>query len=318
MVFALRIGQADAAGTMAECRQLIGAVMSPFWHMPMAQGYLAYYLVKAGERERAARLVELRMSEGLAAIPKDSEWLTCLALLGEAGRLLDHRAAVTTCAAALQPYRQLWLYDGIGAACYGRVAGFLDRFAEFLGNQPVEPPSNTIGELRRTGGVWSIRWRGASAVVTDAKGVRDLAALLASPRTPVHVLDLVGAGHFGSGDTGPLLDEAARRAYKTRLRELTDELAEAEEFADVGQLERLRAEQAFLAHELAAALGLGGRVRASGDPIERARKAVSMRIGAAIKAIDQVHPSLGRHLKASIRTGRQCVYEPEDDVTWHV
>jgi hypothetical protein len=83
-------------------------------------------------------------------------------------------------------------------------------------------------------------------------------------------------------------------------------------------LERLRAEHDFIAHELAAALGLGGRARVAGDPVERARKAVSMRIGAAIKMIDGVHPSLARHLRASVRTGRHCVYEPEHDVSWQI
>ena len=98
---------------------------------------------------------------------------------------------------------------------------------------------------------------------------------------------------------------------------MTDELAEAEQFADVGRAERLRTEQQFLVHELAAALGLGGRARVAGDPVERARKAVSMRIAAAIRMIERVHAPLGRHLRASVRTGRHCVYEPEDDVTWH-
>ncbi|MCW2540951.1 MAG: hypothetical protein JWN95_2676 [Frankiales bacterium] len=322
MVFTLRIGKADATGTIADCRELIDEVMAPFWDVPMAQGYLAYYLVKAGDRERAARLVEQRMSEGIAAIPKDSEWLTSVALLGEAARLLGHQAAVTACAGVLETYRELWLYDGIGAACYGRVATFLDRFTEFLGSLPVElpvgPPTAAVGELHRTGAVWSISWRREHATVPDGKGVRDLAALLTRAGTPIHVLDLVGAGRAGGGDTGPALDQQARMAYKTRLRELTDELAEAEQFADVGRAERLRTEQEFLAHELAAALGLGGRARVTGDPVERARKAVSMRIAAAIKAIDQVHPSLGRHLRASVHTGRHCVYEPEDEVTWQL
>jgi hypothetical protein len=235
--------------------------------------------------------------------------------------LLEHRAAVTACAAAIEPYRDLWLYDGIGAACYGRVGELLDRFAEFLGTRPgeprVAPADGSVGELRRTGAAWSISWRGEPATVADAKGIRDLATLLGHPRTPIHVLELMGTGWSGGGDAGPLLDQQARTAYRNRLRELTDELAEAEEFADVGRAERLRTEQQFLARELAAALGLGGRTRVAGDPVERARKAVSMRIAAAIRAIDRVHAPLGRHLRASVRTGRHCVYEPEDDVTWH-
>ena len=173
-------------GTMPDDRDLIDEVMASFCDAPMAQGYLAYYLVKAGERTRAARLVEQRAAEGIAAIPRDAEWLTSVALLGEAGRLLDHRAAVTACAAALRPYRELWLYDGIGAACYGRVAEFLDRFADFLGIRPVEPPpvpAGTVGELRRTGTAWSVSWRGEPATVADAKGVRRSRQ---APEPPAH------------------------------------------------------------------------------------------------------------------------------------
>jgi hypothetical protein len=317
MVFSLRIGKADATGTMAEFVEHIDAVMSRFASSPMAQGYLAYYYAKAGELTRAERLIGQRMSEGLGAISQDAEWLASVTLLGEAARLVGHREAVSSCADALGPYRQLWLYDGLGAACYGRVGDYLDRFADFLGARRGGSRTAVVGELLRTGAVWSLQWRGQSATVADAKGVRDLATLLAHPRVPVHVLDLVGNGP-AQGDTGPLLDQQARSAYKARLRELAGELDEAEQYADVGRVDRLRAEQEFLVHELAAALGLGGRVRASGDPVERARKAVSMRIGAAIKAIDQVHQPLARHLRASVRTGRHCVYEPEEDVSWRL
>lgn len=201
MVATQRIGQADATGTMAALLDVIDAVMAPFLDSPMAQGYLAYYLTKAGEHDRARRLVEQRMSDGIDVVPKDSEWLTCVALLGEAGRLLGHRGAVEACAAAVRPYRDLWLYDGIGAACYGPVASFLDRFDEFLGTPPAAPKTRVTGELHRTGAVWTLRWRGESATIPDAKGVRDLAALLARPRTPIHVLDLAVAVVSVWGDT---------------------------------------------------------------------------------------------------------------------
>lgn len=321
MMFSLQMGRADATGRMHEQLGLIDEVMGPFSEAPMAQCYLAYYLVKAGDHARAVGLVDQRLSDGLAAIPKDAEWLTSVALLGEAGRLLERHAAVTACAAALEPYRDLWLYDGIGAACYGRVADRLDRFSAFLGAAPSRAPAEraagSVGELRKTGTAWSITWRGQSVTMADTKGVRDLATLLRHPRTPIHVLDLMGTAHTGDHDTGPLLDQQARSAYKARLRELSEELEEAEQRADPGRAERLHTERQFLAHELAAALGLGGRARVTGDPAERARKAVSMRIAAALTAIEHVHPPLGRHLRASIRTGRFCVYEPEDDVTWY-
>lgn len=78
----------------------------------------------------------------------------------------------------------------------------------------------------------------------------------------------------------------------------------------------MQAEKDFLLAELGAALGLGGRPRVAGDRVERARKAVTMRIGTAQKAIAQVHPGLARHLRNSLTTGRFCCYRPEDEVTW--
>jgi hypothetical protein len=59
-------------------------------------------------------------------------------------------------------------------------------------------------------------------------------------------------------------------------------------------------------------------VRVGGDPAERARKAVTMRIRAALKAMDLVHPELARHLRHSVTTGRACCYRPERDVVWRL
>jgi len=72
----------------------------------------------------------------------------------------------------------------------------------------------------------------------------------------------------------------------------------------------------MLAAELAGALGLSGRARFAGDPAERARKAVTMRIRAAISAIAAQDDALARHLRNTIRTGRLCSYQPEETVSW--
>ena len=121
-----------------------------------------------------------------------------------------------------------------------------------------------------------------------------------------------------SADTGPVLDKRARADYRRRLADLEEELAEADANADVGRPSALAAERDFLAGELASALGLGGRPRVTGDPAERARKAVTMRVGTALKAIAEVHPALARHLRASISTGRFCSYRPENPVSWQM
>ncbi|MGH9188125.1 MAG: ATPase, partial [Acidimicrobiales bacterium] len=172
--------------------------------------------------------------------------------------------------------------------------------------------------FRREGAVWRVDWHGADTTVNDSKGMGDIAILLARPGTEVDVLDLMGAGRgvLVDGGVGPLIDETAKRAYRQRLGDLDEDIADAETNADLGQLSALREERQFLLDELSAVLGLGGRPRVSGDQRERARKAVGMRIRTALKAIDAAHPALGRHLRNSITTGRFCRYRPEQPTTW--
>lgn len=187
----------------------------------------------------------------------------------------------------------------------------------------VDAPERPSGEFRRSGRVWHVQWDGKPATVPDSKGMRDLAALLAVPGREVPVLDLVEAAGgppaaAAGGDVGERLDKPARDAYRQRLADIEDELAEARERADAGRVDDLRNEQEFLAAELAGALGLGGRARRVGDPVERARKAVTMRIRTALKAIREVSPALALHLDRSVTTGRMCAYRPERPVRWRL
>jgi hypothetical protein len=95
-----------------------------------------------------------------------------------------------------------------------------------------------------------------------------------------------------------------------------DELDSASLDGDRGRIEQAQAERDFLLAELSSALGLAGRPRRAGDPVERARKAVTMRIATAQKAIEAVHPELARHLRNSVATGRFCAYRPDQTIGW--
>ena len=69
---------------------------------------------------------------------------------------------------------------------------------------------------------------------------------------------------------------------------------------------------------LSAALGPGDRVRFAGDPAERARKAVTTRIRAAVSTIAEPDLALARHLCNAVRTGRLCSYQPEETVSGQI
>jgi hypothetical protein len=175
-------------------------------------------------------------------------------------------------------------------------------------------------EFRRDGEVWTLVFAGRRAQLRDAKGLRDLAVLLAAPGQEVAAADLVTGGAqpvqaFGSD---PVLDDRARAEYRARLADLDDELAQADAHHDIERSAWLAAERDALIDELARATGLGGRRRRLGDAAERARTTVTARIRDAIGRIERAHPELGRHLRASIVTGTRCAYRPAETVRWSI
>lgn len=305
MAWTLEMAIARARGTVAEvvpfAESMLGSWTDayPAWHCSFAAIF-----AEAGQPERARRHLDRALAAGIETIPKDSEWIEILWQLGEAAMLLDEPEAVRAVHDALGPYADLWVVDGIAAAARPRQAATTEQ-----------------GEFRREGELWHLRFRGRRATVAHSKGMGDLAALLARPGREIHVLDLVEAAggpsaRAAEAGTGPLLDRQARSAYTARLAELDEDIAAAEADADIGTAERLRTERDFLAAELGAALGLGGRLRTEGDRTERARKAVTMRIATALKAIEAVHPDLAHDLRLAVSTGRFCAYRPEQPTAW--
>lgn len=182
---------------------------------------------------------------------------------------------------------------------------------------PPEPREDEARLSRLSPDVWEIVYGEQSVQLPDLKGLHDLAVLLSRPGEVFHCLDL--SGRSGEDDTGEaVLDARARAQVKARLRQLQEDLAEAEDLGDIGRAEKLRTEMDRLLEALSSALGLGGRNRRLGDQAERARSAVTWRIRHAIGKIAAAHPELGRHLKNAVKTGTYCSYEPERACHWQI
>ena len=82
--------------------------------------------------------------------------------------------------------------------------------------------------MTREGDVWTVRFDARTVRLKDAKGMRLLARLLSDPGHEIHALDLAGApGLVGGDDGGPVLDAAAKDAYRRRLNDLAEDLEEA-------------------------------------------------------------------------------------------
>jgi hypothetical protein len=184
----------------------------------------------------------------------------------------------------------------------------------------------------RDGEFWALGFAGRVVRLRDSKGLRDIARLLACPGRELAAVDLAAsvqpgilAARYGTqaesglglqADAGPLLDAQARHEYRERLKEVEGELAEAAADNDPERAAQAHRERDLLLSQLGAAVGLGGRQRASLDPAERARKAVTGRIREAIGHIEVVHSELGHHLRRSIRTGTFCAYDPPAPTVW--
>jgi hypothetical protein len=286
--------------------------------------------VAAGLDERsAAQMIYdlLRPHSGLWAVdgiagccwgPVDLELCTLAIVLDRAAEAHEHLDRARRSA------------EQVGAVL---IAGEIDKLEQTTARgasveataRTYDAPTDADNLFRLDGQFWTLTYRGHMVRLKDAKGLRDLSRLLSEPGREFHVLDLAGraaAGRDGdlrsasAGDLGELLDVRARAEYRRRLAELDEELIDAEDCADLARAERARTEREFLAAELASALGLGGRPRRAGDPVERARKAVTGRIRMTIGRIEPEHPALARHLGVAVRTGTYCAYEPEIAIAW--
>lgn len=216
----------------------------------------------------------------------------------------------------------LRLAHGVGS----QVSGAVPTESANRRPDPRHPTPDT-SLFRRTGDLWMITFSGTTVQLRHARGLQYLARLLAQPTRELHATELIGASGATApsadaaqviaadlGDAGTVLDAAATAQYQRRLAELRGELEEADANHDLGRAARLRAELEFLADQLATA----GRGRRTASHAERARVTVTKGVVAAMKKIAAAHPALGRHLKATIRTGYFCSYTPDPRVDWEV
>lgn len=178
------------------------------------------------------------------------------------------------------------------------------------------PPKRRV-QLHAEGPVWVIRQENRVSHLKPLRGLAYLARLLRNPGVEVHALELTAEAHPDDGqrpavgaDLGPALDARAKKELRQRLHDLRDALDEAESNGDTGQAERARAEIDAIEAAVLQAVGRGGRDRPRGAAAERARAAVTKAIRAAIREIEAHEPSLGEVLRATVRTGLFCAYEP--------
>lgn len=183
--------------------------------------------------------------------------------------------------------------------------------------------------LRCEQGSWAAEFDGVRIRLPATKGLRYLAALMASAGVERHVLDLVdqiegvvldGPDRHRLGDAGDLLDGTARQTYRRRIEQLRSEIEELLAFGDDERAAKVQEECDELVAQLAAAFGLSGRSRRAASAAERARLNVTRSVRTTIARIRDDLPEAGEALDRCVRTGLYCAFEPDlsDPVRWVV
>lgn len=295
---------------------------------------MAPLLVRVGRRQSAAVLLVAVESADAAVSPLQVPTLDDTRAELAVELALD---AVTARGRALRVEQLLsFVHQELQAVREERALATSDpaEAGPFPAGPSAVPPNATQAELARVGNLWRVTYAGTSVHLPSSKGMSDLAALLAQPGRDLAALDLAAGTQPGArqptiasaaasanlgrpGDLGPTLDAQARAAYTARIRELQSDLDEADAAGDVSRGTRAQDELDVLTRELSTAYGLRGPRRV-GDPAEKARSAVTMRLRATLAKVGSAHPELGAHLRRSISTGRFCRYDPEEPVRWQV
>jgi tetratricopeptide (TPR) repeat protein len=285
----------------------------------------AFVLLFAGDVEGA-----IARREMTDAIPFVDAPAYCAVAYAHAGRIAEARAEL---ARFHEEYRSkiafggdyppgaplAWLFDANPFRRPEDIALIREGFHRLdepeAAAPPLAVPNDRGALLARAGEGWIVEFAGRRAILPDLKGLRDIRRLLERPGEETHCLDLAERSETAYGSDAAL-DERARTALKARIRDLGEELADAEDMNDTGRAERARDEMDRLVEALSQALGLGGRGRRIGDLAERARSTVTWRIRYALRRTEAAHPALGTHLAQSLRTGAFCLYRPWERVDW--
>jgi tetratricopeptide (TPR) repeat protein len=313
----------------------------------------AFLWVCAGDLDRARTLTHSFHGRVLVDLPLDVNWLLTLQCVLEAALAVADREVITTAAGLLLPYEGRAVINAGAVMFHGVTDDTLARAAAVLGDAATadrlrsralatyervgaqwwrdrlarwSPPLVTMPVCQPrhlhpiVGGLWLIGSEGTAVPLRPLRGFGYLRDLVRRPGQPIAALDLVGAGTgvVAESGHGEILDRQALTAYRQRLRDLDEDLAEAERWSDTGRLDTLRGERHALLDELARATGLNGRIRTGGSSQERARIAVQKAIAAAIERIATIDQPLARHLRTAIRTGLTCSYQSssEDSPGW--
>jgi hypothetical protein len=350
----IQSGDADALVPLAELAESFAVAEG----VAAVYAEAAVWWLGAQRPDRARLLLDTFHGTALDELPRDMNWLLTLQSILEVALALGDEHLTQKVVGLLKPYpgravvnagavmfhgvtddtlarahavlgddaesarlraQALATYERIGAQWWRhRLITNLPERAVAPAAPVAEPTLATIHLYPTQGELWMIGH--GPTPVAPLRGYGYLRELVRRRGQPIRALDLAASGlpTVEATGLGELADPRALAAYRRRLTELEEELAEAEAWADTGRLGAAQAEREALLDEVGRVTGLAGRLRTTGSSQERARVAVRKAISTALERIALFDEPLSRHLRGSVHTGLICTYDPEPDQqrTW--
>ena len=322
----VELGVGDLDGVAAACEELLAR--ADRLDVPGLQARVAAVrarvLAAAGDVSGAIGTLETALDH----LPATGVPLLRATLLIDLVRL--HDQVGNRAAARVEARRAVAALAGLDVVLPADEVALLERFGVAA---PTTGPRSALHSATLSPGdrCWVATCGDTRVRLSDTKGLRYLAELLAGPGVERHVLDLVDrvegvasgeapVDRRHLGDAGELVDARARNAYRHRIEALRGEIDDALETGAEERAEALQAELDQLVGQLAQAFGLGGRSRRASSAAERARLNVTRALRAATARLSEALPEAGTVLDRRLRTGLYCAYEPQDgdDVRWVV
>lgn len=269
---------------------------------------LALLSAVVGELGAAVELMELAQND----VRRIGNQTVAVIMAAEHAELLRRRGDP-----ADRQRRSVLLAEAVDGADRLGLVGRIDAWREelLLTGSPADVTDPRAAARTRTAVLeqrsdgWTLQRDGETFRLPDSVGMRHIAVLLERPDVGVAAIDLSTDGVSPERIVStPLIDDVARRQYRSRIAELESMISAADRSADLERASLLRMERESLMVHLSSSLDRNGRVRHTSDHLERARMRVSKAIRRAIGRVSDVDDVIGRELVLSIRTGSTCVY----------
>jgi len=208
---------------------------------------------------------------------------------------------------------------------------------------PDVPDDTPHPHIERRGTIFYLQWQGIEEGYSKKKGFVQLAYLLNQPTRPIWAVHLKRLGDGIPAETvfsasvspeeaedhgihaeaqrtpQPMIDRPTYKQLKQRKTELTEHLAVARARGDHLAALDIEGRRAKIDKYLRSTTNIHDQIRPdAADDAEKARKAVSKKLHAAIADIAKLQRDLANHLLDAIDFSVHCAYSPKQPVRWLV